>query len=108
MIKREKQKEVKITKEELINFESSISELFENGKICGPVHLSHNNEDYLIDLFQYVNKEDWVFSTWRNHYHALLHDIPYDMLMKKILDGNSISFQCPEHNFYTSAIVSGI
>jgi len=104
---RSKQREIKITIEQMRLFEKKVSDIFETGKILGPVHLSHNNEDYLIDIFQYIHPSDWVFSTWRNHYHALLHGVPHEELMKKILDGKSISFQSPEHNFYTSAIVNG-
>lgn len=101
------QRTITITKEQLIQFEKTVSDIYESGKIHGPVHLSFNNEDYLIDIFKYIKPNDWVFSTWRNHYHALLHDIPNEELMNKILQGRSISFQSPEHNFYTSAIVSG-
>ena len=105
---REKQRDIAITKEELIQFESLVSSTFESGKIKGPVHLSYGNEEYLIDLFQYVHPDDAVFSTWRNHYHALLHGVPKETLWAKILDSKSISFQSPENNFYTSAIVNGI
>lgn len=107
-VMKEKQRDIKITKQELIDFEYLVSETFEKGSIRGPVHLSYGNEDYLIDLFQYVHPNDWVFSTWRNHYHALLHGVPRQELLDKILDGKSISFQSPEHNFYTSAIVNGM
>lgn len=105
---REKQKEVNITTEELREFESKVSEEFEKGNIRGPVHLSYGNESYLIKLFEYVNPNDWVFSTWRNHYHALLHGVDKDKLFSEILNGKSISFQSPENRFYTSAIVGGI
>lgn len=105
---REKQRDITMTKQELIDFESEVAEYFEKAMIRGPVHLSHGNEDYLIDLFQYINGNDFVFSTWRNHYHALLHGVPKEDLMKKILDAHSISFQYPEKNFFTSAIVGGI
>ena len=105
---REKQKEVTWTVDELREFEKKVSDVFETAAIHGPVHLSYGNEDYLIELFQYVNPEDWVFSTWRNHYHALLHGVPKEELMEKILAGHSISFQSPENHFYTSAIVNGI
>jgi TPP-dependent pyruvate/acetoin dehydrogenase alpha subunit len=105
---REKQREITYTIEKLREFELRVSQSFEKALIHGPVHLSYGNEDYLIDLFQYINPNDWVFSTWRNHYHALLHGVPEDELMNKILQGHSISFQSPEHNFFTSAIVNGI
>jgi TPP-dependent pyruvate/acetoin dehydrogenase alpha subunit len=105
---REKQRDITWTVESLRQFEKEIADVFETGAIAGPVHLSYGNEDYLIDLFQYVNEEDWVFSTWRNHYHALLHGVDPEYLRKRILATHSISFQSPENRFYTSAIVNGI
>lgn len=104
----EKKRDIFITKSELINFEENVSLIYKSGKILGPIHLSNGNEDYLIKFFEYIDASDWVFSTWRNHYHALLHGVPKEVLLNKILDGKSISFQSPENNFYTSAIVGGI
>jgi TPP-dependent pyruvate/acetoin dehydrogenase alpha subunit len=51
---------------------------------------------------------DWVFSTWRNHYHALLHKIPAEKVMAEIRAGRSMNLTFPEHRFYSSAIVGGI
>jgi len=99
---------VDITKEQLINFEKEIIEIFESGKIKAPVHLSGNNEDALIEIFQYVDPNDWVFSTWRSHYHGLLHGIPFKWMKEEILAGRSITLCNPEYKFYTSAIVGGI
>ena len=56
----------------LINFEKEIASLYERKSIKGPVHLSGNNENKLIKIFSKIKKNDWVFSGWRNHYHALL------------------------------------
>ena len=61
-----------ITKKELIDFELDIKKVYESGKIKAPIHLSGNNESELIKIFKKIHKNDWVFSTWRNHYHALL------------------------------------
>jgi len=105
---RDKRRDTDWTVEKLQYFESEVCRLYEQGLIRGPVHLSKGNEDYLIELFQYIHPTDWVFSTWRNHYHSLLHGVPEDELMRKILQGRSISFQSPEHHVYTSAIVNGI
>lgn len=96
------------TSETLRAFEAEVQRLFLEAKIRGPVHLSCGNEEQLIQIFKDVNKEDWVFSTWRNHYHALLHGISEEWLMKEILAGNSIHVNNPDHHFYTSAIVGGI
>jgi len=49
-----------------------------------------------------------VFSTHRSHYHALLHGIDRDWLMKEILAGRSITIEKIDQKFVTSAIVSGI
>ena len=65
-----KVRKIHITKQELIDFEMSIKENYEDGNIPAPIHLSKDNEEHLIEIFQYVHKDDWVFSTWRNHYHA--------------------------------------
>ncbi len=99
---------MEITKEDLINFEKKVKEVYEAGKIRAPVHLSGNNEDILIEIFKSVDKNDWVFSSWRNHYHALLHGIEEDELFRKILDGRSMSVNSKDRNFYSSSIVGGI
>jgi len=97
-----------MTKEELIAFEQDIADTYCDGKIRGPVHLSDGNEDQLIEIFKKVKKDDWVFSTWRSHYHALLHGIPREEVKAEILKGNSITLCFPEHKFFASAIVGGI
>ena len=93
------------TREELIAFEKRVAEAFERAEIKGPVHLSGGNEDALIDIFKYINEEDWVFSTYRNHYHALLHGIDPDWLFDQIKQGRSMNISAPR--FFTSAIVGG-
>ena len=105
---RDKQRNITWTTEALRVFEQEIASVFETGAIHGPVHLSNGNEEQLIDIFQYVNEQDWVFSTWRNHYHALLHGVPPSILKERIMQGHSIGFQAPENHFFTSAIVNGI
>lgn len=94
--------------EELIHFENKIVESWETGKIRGPVHLSGGNEKHLIEIFKRISENDWVFSTWRSHYHALLKGVSPDWLESEILDGRSISVINREKKFYSSAIVGGI
>ena len=79
-----------LNKNDLINFELEIKKLYENGKIKAPIHLSGNNEHQLIEIFKKIKKNDWVFSTWRNHYHALLKGIPRNWLKKEIVAGRSM------------------
>ena len=104
----EKQKEVTVTKEELISFETEVKERYEAGEILAPVHLSKDNEDELIEIFQYVHPNDWVYSAWRNHYHALLHGFDRQQLMDDIVAGRSMATSSNVNKFYSSAIVGGI
>jgi|TARA_R100001015_G_C4631004_1_gene193151 pyruvate dehydrogenase E1 component alpha subunit len=97
-----------VNKQYLIDFETEVKERYERGEIHSPVHLSSNNEEQLIDIFKQVDKNDWVFCSWRNHYHALLHGIPRDVLMNQIIRGKSMSVYSKEHKFYSSSIVGGI
>lgn len=97
-----------MTKQELIDFELEVIKHFEAGKIKAPIHLSDGNEEMLIEIFKMVHKDDWVFSTWRSHYHALLKGIPKEWLMQEILEGRSITINNVENKFFTSAIVGGI
>jgi pyruvate dehydrogenase E1 component alpha subunit len=92
----------------LIQFERKMADHWESGKVKGPIHLSGGNEDELIEIFKYVKKTDWVFSTWRSHYHALLKGIPSEWLEDEILAGRSITIVSEEHRFYSSAIVGAI
>lgn len=97
-----------MTKEELIAFETEIADIYEQGTIRAPIHLSDGNEEQLIEIFKKIDPQDWVFSTWRSHYHALLHGVPREKVKEEILKGNSITLHFPEHRFFTSAIVNGI
>ena len=96
-----------IDKQYLIDFETEVKERYESGEIKAPVHLRGGNEEQLIKIFEDVNKDDWVFSSWRNHYHALLHGIPRDTLMDLIVRGRSMSIHSKEPKFYSSSIVGG-
>jgi TPP-dependent pyruvate/acetoin dehydrogenase alpha subunit len=95
------------SKQDLIDFEDDIISHWENGEISGPIHLSNGNEDELIEIFKKISINDYVFSTWRSHYHALLHGVDPSVLKQKILDGKSITIVDKETNFYSSAIVTG-
>lgn len=97
-----------MNKEELKNFEADVANAFNNAKIKAPIHLHGNNEEQLINIFKSIKKEDWVFSSWRSHYHCLLKGVPQKVLFKDILDGKSITLVYPEYKIYTSAIVGGI
>ena len=102
-----KVRHIKQSKKELITFEEKVKKLYDDAKITFPVHLSKGNEKELLEIFQYVHPNDWVFSSWRNHYHALLHGIEEDELFKLIKEGRSMSINSAERRFYSSSIVGG-
>jgi len=97
-----------MTAEDLRAFEAEIAADFEAKKIHAPVHLSGGNEDPLIEIFREIDPRDWVFSTYRNHYHALLHGLPAEWVREQIHAGKSMILSSPAHRFVTSAIVGGI
>jgi len=99
---------VKLTAQDLIDYELRVKEEYEKGTITGPVHMSKGNEKQLIEVFKYIHPEDWVFSSWRNHYHALLHGVPEEHLWELIIAGKSMSVYCENPKLYTSSIVGGI
>lgn len=100
--------EARFTKEELIKYERMIADHWEAGKIKGPVHLSGGNEEQLIEIGKRIKDTDWVFSTWRSHYHALIKGVCPVWLEEEILAGRSITIVSEEQKFYASAIVGAI
>ena len=95
------------TVERLCAFEATVREDIKGGRVKGPCHLSGGNESQLIDIFREVKRGDYVFGSYRAHYHALLHGLPEQYVMHEILAGRSMSLHSAEHRFFTSAIVGG-
>lgn len=95
-------------KEDLIQFEEEIKDLYLDKKVHSPIHLCKGNEEKLISVFSNIKSNDWVCSTHRSHYHALLKGIPIDWLKAEILANHSISLNNAKYKFITSAIVGGI
>lgn len=96
-----------LTAQDLIDFNAEVAQRFANKEIRSPVHFCGGNEAQLIEIFQHISPTDWVLSTWRNMYHALLHGIPRERVMEAILAGKSMNMNFPEYRFLTSAIVGG-
>ena len=90
-----------VIKKRLTLFEDRVKLLYEDAEITAPIHLSKGNEDELIEIFEYVHPDDWVFSSWRNHYHALLHGVDEKELLKDIVDGRSMSTNYINPKFYS-------
>ena len=98
-----------LTPEQLLAFEDDIAREFEAGHIHAPVHLSGGNEAQILDYFTLnVRPHDWIFCSWRAHYHALIHGVPPAQVKQAIMDGRSISLCFPEYRMFSSGIVGGI
>ncbi len=97
-----------MTRDDLINFEKEIADLFNAAKIRAPVHLYSGNEAQMLDIFRDVRAEDWVCCSWRSHYQCLLKGVPPEKVRDEILAGRSISLCFPEYRVVSSAIVGGI
>lgn len=100
-----------LSKEYLMFFEKWVVDTFNEGKLKSPVHLSGSIdgelEEFLIDLFKNIKPQDWVATTYRSHYHALLKGVPEEKLKNWILDNKSIHFMDKEYKIFSSAIVGG-
>ncbi len=96
-----------MTAQSLIEFESGIRELWERGQLPSLVHLCGGNEQQLLDIFSKIRQDDWIFSTHRTHYHALLAGIDPDLLELKIRQGDSMFIYSKHRNFLCSAVLAG-
>ncbi|MEK6881633.1 MAG: hypothetical protein AABY22_18580, partial [Nanoarchaeota archaeon] len=100
-----------MNKEDLYKFEEWTVNEFNEGHLKSPVHLSGSIdgklEDYLIELFKQIKPNDWVATTYRSHYHALLKGVPEERLKAWISSNKSIHFMDKEFKMFSSAIVGG-
>lgn len=97
---------IKMSKQDLIDFEKRIADRFDNGEMPYLVHLSGGNEDQLIYIFRDIKEGDYIFSTHRSHYHYLLCGGSPDDLENKILNGKSMFVFDRKLNFFSSSIVA--
>lgn len=98
-----------MNKQDLIDFETDIGETFNRGEIRAPIHLYAGSEDQIMRVFKKIDvKKDWICCTWRNHYQALLKNIPPAVIKERIMAGKSMVMNLPEYKFVCSSIVGGI
>ena len=100
-------------KEELIEFENKVVKRYKEGNTYSPVHLSGSihgrQEEALIKIFKKIKPNDWVFTTHRSHYHALLKSKDRDWLMNEIIvKAESSHINSAKYKIFSSSIVSGI
>lgn len=96
------------SKQDLIDFEEEIKQCYLNKMIRAPIHLRSGCEDQLIEIFQDVKNDDYVFGYWASHHHCLLKGVPRESLKQAILDGKSISLCFPEHRVFCSGFVASL
>lgn len=97
-----------LSRNDLVDFESLVASLYRDGAIKGPIHLSGGNEEQLLKIFLDIPRKDWVCSSWRNHYHALLHGVPLEAILQHLQTKYTMNLCWPEHRFLSSAIAGGI
>ena len=97
-----------MTKEDLITFEKEIAEIFATGAIRAPVHLREGREEKLIEIFEEIGPNDYVFGYWDSHELALLKGVPRDEVKQAIVDGKSISLCFPEYRVLCSGIAGSL
>jgi len=106
-----------VDKQQLIDFVTLEKTAWEAGRIKAPVHLCGGNEDQLIEIFKEIKPNDYVLSSHRNTFHALLHGVDPEFLMAEIMGdvsgtcngrARSMGFIDTSRNFYSSAIVGGM
>lgn len=95
------------TKETLIAFEERVRQAWEAGELPSLLHLSGGNEDDLLEIFQHIRPQDWIFVSHRAHYHALLKGMSEDVLMENIRSDRSMFTFSRELRIYQSAILGG-
>lgn len=93
---------------QLREFESRILSQWEAGELPTHIHLCGGNEKQLIEIFSEIKPGDWIFSTHRNHYHALLAGIPPERLEGLIHFGRSMYVFDRSRNFLSTAILAGL
>jgi len=97
----------KWTSKNLIDFTNKIAHYHDEGKLPFALHLPGGNEEILIDIFKGIRSSDYVLSTHRNAYHALLHGLPEEEVEEKILSARSMFMFDNKRNFFVSAIIGG-
>lgn len=99
-----------VTKEEIVDFEKEIADVFATGAIRAPIHLRAGREEALIKIFKEnnISDDDYVFGFWDSHELALLKGVPREELKQAIVKGKSISLCFPKYKVLCSGIVGSL
>lgn len=97
-----------LSKADILAFQDDIRERFLRAEIRHPIHLCDPNQlDHLWDIFQDINPQDWLFTSYRGIYHWLLKGVPPEVLLEYILHHGTMGFCDKERRIVSSAIVGG-
>lgn len=95
-----------MTPDDLRRTEAEIERLWNDGELPFMTHLMGGNEEWLCDFFAAnVKPTDWVLGSHRCHFHAMLHGMPAETLVAKVMAGKSMFVFGPR--FLCSAICAG-
>lgn len=94
-------------KQSLIAFESRVQQKWRNGELPSLLHLCGGNEDDLLNIFEDIRPQDWIFNSHRAHYHCLLKGMSEERLMEHIGNDRSMFVFDSELRIYQSAILGG-
>ena len=75
--------------DDLRAFVDKIANHHDAGRLPFALHLPGGNEEQLIKIFSKIKENDYVLSTHRNMYHALLHGLPPEEIENKIISFTS-------------------
>ncbi len=95
------------TRESLMAFEEKVRIEWEEGNLPSLLHLSGGNETQLLETFENIRPNDWVFISHRGHYHCLLKGMPEDELLDNIKHDRSMFCFSKKLRIYQSAILGG-
>lgn len=95
------------SRESLIAFEEKVRQKWEAGDLPSLCHLCGGNEGQLLDIFQGIRPQDWVFLSHRGHYGALLKGMSEERLMEFIESDRSMFIFDKQLRIYQSAILGG-
>src|SRR5579885_1088068 len=73
-------------------FEEKVSEMYTRAKIGGFLHLNIGEEATFVGAIKALRKTDYVYSTYREHGHAISHGVDPKRVMAELfgrVDGTS-------------------
>jgi TPP-dependent pyruvate/acetoin dehydrogenase alpha subunit len=94
-------------RESLIAFEDRVRQSWESGDLPSLTHLCGGCEGQLLNIFQVIRPQDWIFISHRGHYHCLLKGMSEGQLMENIRNDFSMFCYSRELRIYQSAILGG-